>query len=181
MITQELNVLKHCLHILKGYTEIYIDWRHNWCVLLMRGTDLQLLKGQNSLCWGHNNEKFHSLLRQWYRTPTVNVHYHNNERHFSLWFHLHIINFNLEITQELNVLKHCLHILKLYSRYCRSLVFWADRENHRITPTQCGADRSVRLLLTKNPSCSFSYLMPERRYLVWTVPATLEDRPWAVS
>ena len=30
-----------------------------------------------------------------------------------------------------------------------------------------------RLLLTKNPVCSLSCRLPETRYLVWTVPATL--------
>ena len=45
-------------------------------------------------------------------------------------------------------------------------------DNHQITcSAQGGAEVSVRLLMTKNPACSFSCPLPCTRNLVWTVPA----------
>ena len=45
------------------------------------------------------------------------------------------------------------------------------RANHQITaPTRVDQDR---LLLTKNPACSFGWPLPEMRYLVRTVPAAM--------
>ena len=41
-------------------------------------------------------------------------------------------------------------------------LFWGQ-EDHEITPpTQVGSEGSVRLLLTKNPDCSLSCLLPAR-------------------
>ena len=42
-----------------------------------------------------------------------------------------------------------------------------------IPPAQGGSERSIRLLLTKNPPCSFSCPLQETWYLVWTVPAAI--------
>ena len=49
-------------------------------------------------------------------------------------------------------------------------------ENHLKTPpTHGAAEGIIRLLLTKNPACSFSIPLTGTRYLVWTVPAALQD------
>ena len=57
-------------------------------------------------------------------------------------------------------------IVKQCLAYIKKVMLWA-REDHRIMPfAQCGAERSVRLLLTKNPACSFSYPLSVTRYLV---------------
>ena len=61
----------------------------------------------------------------------------------------------------------------LFHRYTArtSSAFFTGKVNHRITPSALGgAEGSVRLLLTKNPTRSFSCIGGSR-YLVWTVPA----------
>ena len=42
-------------------------------------------------------------------------------------------------------------------------------------PTHDGEEVSTRLLLTKNLALLQLFLVPDTRYLVWTVPATLAD------
>ena len=83
-----------------------------------------------------------------------------------------------------SLLMTSVYFLYLFWKYIISHIsFWTGvvlflvRGNHQITPpAQVGAEESVRLLLTKNPASSFSYLLLETRYLVWKIPVALEDK-----
>ena len=79
------------------------------------------------------------------------------------------------LSEDLNFTLSLLFFFFYKQVYNVHLFFWTSRENHRMTLTaHSGEEDSVRLLLTKNPTRSFSCLWCQ----VHGISFKLSPRPW---